>query len=500
MSGTVRGAGWHGSGKVGRDSARRGRWTALGAPLTAEAMNLLDATIVQVAGPTMHADLRGPVSDIQWFGTAYTLPFAVLLITGGRLGDILGRRRVFRIGVAGFLLGSVACALAPTAGALIAFRAVQGGAAALVVPQTIGLIRAMFAGAELPRALGCIGPVMGLAAVLGPVLGGVLTHADLFGSSWHAVFLVNVPLAAAVLAVAPAMPEDRAPHRPGLDPVGTLLAAAAVGLVVYPLVGPGAGGAARWASVASGLLVGVGFAVHQRAAAPTGRRPLVESSLFARRTFPAALVTSALFFAVSTGMTLVVVLQMRLGQGADVRTAGLTLLPWSAGMGVASWVAGRLLVPRLGHRLMYGGLGLVLAGLAGCAAVYGGLYGSTPGRPPVALLAALGLVGVGVGLFTSASFTAALAVVRPTEVGSAAGLLNAVQQTGATLGVTVLGSIYLGVSAGAGSVSPGAVTPGAVTSGAAHGAQVAVLTAAGLVVATLAGSALMREPHRGRLP
>jgi MFS family permease len=217
----------------------RWRWIGLAAVLTAEAMNLLDATIVQVAAPAMRAGLGGSATDLQWFSAAYTLPFAVLLITGGRLGDIAGRRRVFRIGVAVFLLASLACAFAPAAGTLTAFRVVQGAAAAAVIPQTIGLIKAMFDGDEVARALGTIGSVMGLAGVAGPVLGGVLTHADLFGSSWRAVFLVNAPLGVAVLALTNRIHEDRAPRRPGLDPPGTALVIIAATLIVYPLIGGG---------------------------------------------------------------------------------------------------------------------------------------------------------------------------------------------------------------------------------------------------------------------
>src|SRR5690348_8253837 len=135
-------------------TAVRVRWAGLLALLLAEAMNLLDATIVQVAGPAIHADLGGSRSDIQWYSAAYTLPFAMLLITGGRLGDRFGRRRVFRLGVLGFLLASLGCALAPSAAVLIALRAVQGAAAALVIPQTFGLIKAMFTGPSVARALG----------------------------------------------------------------------------------------------------------------------------------------------------------------------------------------------------------------------------------------------------------------------------------------------------------------------------------------------------------
>ena len=461
----------------------RWRWVGLTALLVAEAMNLLDSTIVQVAGPAIHQDLGGPVSDIQWFSAAYTLAFALLLITGGRLGDIAGRKRVFRIGVTGFMLASLACALAPSAGMLIGFRVAQGAAAAVVIPQTFGLIRAMFDGDETAKALGSIGPVMGLAAICGPVLGGVLTHADLFGSSWRAVFLVNLPLAAAVLAVAPTLAEDRAPRRPGLDLAGTALAMAGTGLVVYPLIqaDPGHRPPWSWPAIALGLVVLLGFGVHQRRAARTGRRPLVEPSLFASRMFPAALVTSTLFFAVMNGLMLTVVLHTQLGLGADTLTAGLTLLPWSVGLGLSSWIAGAYLVPRYGSRVMYAGISLLLTGVLAAIAAY---HASDPTASPRLLPAALAIAGLGTGLFTTPFFTAALRPVSPQETGSAAGLLNAVQQLGGTLGVAVLGSVYLtGARSGAYTDARSAV-------------QHAFWVAAALLVATAASAALMAVPRR----
>lgn len=427
----------------------RWRWPALTALLLGEAMNLLDATVVQVAAPRIHADLGGSVSNVQWFTTAYTLPFAVLLITGGRLGDIAGRKRLFVCGVTGFMVASVACAAAPSVGLLIAFRVVQGAAAALVIPQAIGLIKAMFTGPEMSKALGSIGPVMGLAAVCGPVLGGVLTHADLFGSSWRAVFLVNVPISLLVLAISPMLLENRAPKRPTLDVTGTLLATAGTGLLVHPLIGadltalPGR----SWASLAAGLcLMGV-FAVHQRAVAAAGRSPLVEPSLFAHRGFPAALLTSTFFFAVTNGLLTVVVLHLQLGLDVGVLESGLTLAPWSVGLAVASWVAGAHLVKRYGHRVMFLGLAVLLAGAVIAIAVY---HAADPHHCPTPLLFALGVVGVGAGLFSPAFFTLALAPLRAQEIGSAAGLLNAVQQLGATLGVAILGSVYLNGTDGEG--------------------------------------------------
>ncbi len=413
------------------------RWPALAVLLAAEAMNILDGTVTQIAAPAIHADLGGPASDLQWFSAAYTLPFAVLLITGGRLGDRFGRRRLFLTGVAGFALTSLCCVLAPDATVLIAARVVQGAAAALVIPQTIGLIRAMFDGPQLAVALGWNGPVVGLSAVTGPVLGAALT--DVW--TWRAVFLVNVPVSVAILAFRRLLPEDRAAHPVKLDLPGTGLAAVGAGLVVHPLITRW-----HWAEFAAGVAVLLVFWLHQR-----GRRhPLVEPSLFADRGFPAALVTSTLFFAVMTGLQLVVVLHLQLDEGKSVLATGLTLLPWSGGLAVSSFVAGRWLMSRLGTKIAYAGLALLLADLAVGWTSLGGL--------------ALG--GVGIGLFTVPFFTTALSRVRPHETGSAAGLLNAVQQLGATLGTAVLGSAFL------------------------HDYPVGWL-AAGLVVATTATTALM---------
>ncbi|MET9260238.1 MFS transporter [Amycolatopsis sp. NPDC004079] len=389
------------------------RWTALAVLLVAEAMNLLDTTIVQVAAPAVHAELGGAIS---FYTVGYTLPFALLLITGGRLGDILGRRRTFQFGMAGFVLASALCAAAATPGFLLVFRALQGASAALVIPQTIGLIRVLFDGAARARALGMIGPVMGLAAVSGPVLGGLLTDAW----TWRSVFLVNVPLGLAVLAASGLLTEDRSAARPRLDLLGTALVVVGAGLVVYPLL-------TRWNGylVSAGVVVLVVFAVQQRF-----RGGLIERGLFRGLGFPAGLATSVLFFAVMTGLTQVVVLFLQLTQHADARTAGLSLLPWSCGLAVSSFAAGRWLVPRYGSRILFAGLGFLAVGIAGIAV----------GWP---LLLSLAIAGTGTGLFTVPFFTAALALVRPSETGSAAGLLNAVQQLGGTVGVAVLTAVFL---------------------------------------------------------
>ncbi|WP_433442889.1 MFS transporter [Nonomuraea sp. CA-141351] len=457
--------------------AYRWRWLALVTLLIAEAMNLLDATIVTVAAPVIHNDLGGAGSDIQWFSAAYTLPFAVLLIPGGRLGDLAGRKRMFAAGVAAFALASVMCACATGPGMLISTRALQGAAAALIIPQTIGLIRAMFDGAELARAMGSIGPVMGLAAICGPVLGAVLTHADLFGASWRAAFLVNIPLAAVVLATVPALRESRSSRPVRLDLSGTGLAMLGTGLVVYPLIQGNTAGwpAWTWAALGAGVVVLAAFGRQQRRRARRGRGSLIEPSLFRGRAFPAALATSTLFFAAVNGLTVVIVLQVQLGQGGDVLNAGLTLLPWSVAMAVASWVCGTRLYPRYGARVMFAGLAALLAGvICAIAAYHAALAWPLP--------AALALGGLGNGLFTVPFFTTALSRVRPHETGSAAGLLNAVQQFGATLGVAVLGTAFLHVFTRA-NIAPGTA--------ALDAAEAAFWIAAALIVATAVTAALM---------
>ena len=181
-------------------SAHPKRWLILFVILGAECMDLLDGTVVNVAAPTINRDLHSSSTALQWIVGGYALALAVGLLIGGRLGDIAGRRRMFMIGVTGFTLASLACGLAPSTGVLIAARLIQGVAGAMMLPQGLGIIREVFPAQELPKAFGVFGPVMGSAAMIGPILGGGLIALNLFGSGWRMVFLINLPVGIAALA------------------------------------------------------------------------------------------------------------------------------------------------------------------------------------------------------------------------------------------------------------------------------------------------------------
>src|SRR3954453_21840804 len=190
--------------------AYRFRWIVLAVVLVAEIMDLLDSTVITIAAPTVRADLGGGTATMQWWAAGYTLAFGVFLIVGGRLGDMFGRRRLFVIGISGFTLASAACALAPSPDVLIVTRVLQGGFGALLIPQGLGVIKNVFPPKEMGGAFAAFGPVMGLAAIAGPILAGWLTEADLLGTGWRMIFLLNVPLGLiGLIGALRFMPESR---------------------------------------------------------------------------------------------------------------------------------------------------------------------------------------------------------------------------------------------------------------------------------------------------
>jgi EmrB/QacA subfamily drug resistance transporter len=420
------------------------RWAILALILAVECMDLLDGTIVNVAAPSIRTSLHASLSALQWIAGGYALTFAVGLVTGGRLGDIFGRRRLFLLGVAGFTVSSALCGVAASPAMLIGFRLVQGAFAALMIPQGFGILRQVFPPHEIGKAFGLFGPVIGLSAVLGPVIGGLLVD----GPGWRSIFLVNVPLGLVALAgsagllgrVGPVKAEER----PTLDLKGAALVSVAAGLLVYPLIQGRESGWPAWtfASIAASALALVAFVVLERRRERTGVSPLVTMSLFHKRAFSAGLVTALVFFAGMIGLMLTFTLYLQLGQGFSPIDAGLALVPWSLGTAVGAGLGAGFLGPRLGRPTLHGGLVVMLAGVLGMLAV---VHSGGADVSAWALAAPEMAAGVGMGAMLAPLFDFVLAGVADHEVGSASGVLNAMQQLGGAIGIAVLGTVFFSI-------------------------------------------------------
>ncbi|MBL7257401.1 MFS transporter [Paractinoplanes lichenicola] len=426
----------------------RWRWVALFVILTVEVMDLLDALVTNIAGPAIRSELGGSISLIQWLGAAYTLAMAIGLLTGGRLGDIFGRRRLFLIGATGFTLASLACGLAQTPGQLIAGRAVQGLFGAVMLPQGLGMIKQMFTPAEQAKAFGAFGPVMGLSSVGGPILAGWLVDADFFGSGWRMIFFINLPLGLfAVLGALKFLPEFKSARAPRLDWLGVVLAAVGAFLLLFPLVQGRELDWPVWCFVllAAGLVIFGLFAVYEGRRDRRGLDPLVTPSLFRKRAFSGGLAVGMVFFAALIGTGLVFTFYLQIGLGYSPLKAGLTTLPQALGTVAGFVAAGSGLSERFGRKLLLTGTGVMMAGTAGfMLTVWQAGSAITPWR----LAPALVLIGAGMGLAMAPFFNIVLAGVDDEETGSASGALTSVQQLGGAFGIAVLGTIFFALLPG----------------------------------------------------
>jgi len=413
------------------------RWVVAAVVLAANVMDLLDATIVNVAGPSIHRDLGGGASTIQWLSAGYTLAFAVLLIAGARLGDILGRRRLFLAGSAGFTLFSAACALAPTVGVLIALRALQGASGALMIPQGFGLMKQVFTDeAEMGKAFGLFGPATGVPMLVAPIVAGALIDANLWGTGWRMVFLINVPIGVMALALAIRSLPRGATH-PGvkLDFGGVWLVGLALVAIIYPLIQGRTDGWPVWsfAMLAAGVTLFVVFLFHER----RSHNPLIEPTLLTNRTYLSGIAVVLALFGAFGGLLLCVSLFGQLGEGWSPIHAALTLTPMVVGL-ILGMVGSSAVVKRLGRHLLHIGILLIAAGAVGVAVVLIGARSASTWD----LVPGLFFAGAGVGASIGQLFQIILTSVTMDEVGSASGVLEAVQQLSTALGVAVLGTIF----------------------------------------------------------
>jgi EmrB/QacA subfamily drug resistance transporter len=446
-------------------------------------MTALDNLVVGVALPSIRADLGGSLESLEWTVNAYTLSFAVLLITGAALGDRFGRKRMFLIGLGVFTLASAAAALAPSIDALVAARAVQGAGAAMVAPLTLTLLSEAVPAERRNAALGIWAGVSGLGVALGPVVGGAVVQ----GISWHWIFWLNVPIGAALVPLALArLTESRGPSKT-LDLPGLLLAGAGLFGLTFGIVRSQALG---WtsttvtSSIAAGVVLLAAFVGWELRA----RAPMLPMTFFRSRGFSATNGVSFAMFFGSFGAVFLLSQFFQTAGGLDPLAAGIRTLPWTAAPMIVSPLAG-LLIDRIGARpLMAMGMALQGTALAWLALV------QEPTTPYGQLIVPLALGGIGMALVFAPSASAVLASVRPDQAGQASGATNAIREIGGVMGVAVLATVFAGNGSFA---TPQAFTDGLVS---ALPIGAAVLFAGALVALAIPGRRAVTQPAGEPVP
>ncbi|NSC24996.1 MFS transporter [Streptomyces albus subsp. chlorinus] len=432
--------------------AGRAQWAALAVVLLGAFMGFLDIFVVNVANPAIQRELNASFAEIGLVPAGYTLAYAVGLVTGGRLGDLYGRRRIFLSGVAAFAATSLLCACATTPAFLIGARVAQGLAAALMLPQVLALLQATFRREEeRARALGLYGAVVGAGVVAGQVVGGLLLAWDVAGLGWRAVFLVNVPLCAATFAGALVLvgEADREGARPALDLAGAALLGAGLFGLLHPLVVGGEGG---WTAplvvetCAAAVLLGL-FVLWERRVARAGGAPLLPPRLFAQRGFSLGLPTALLFYGSNGAFVFLLAFHLQQALSFSPWQSAALFTPMALCTSVAAIVCGKL-VARWGGRVVPWGALVTGAGLLAVWATTA-TQEAAPGRA-LLLLPGLVLYGLGGGVVATSLLGLALAEVAPQDAGAASGgLLTAVQASEAA-GVAGIGALFSAISASTG--------------------------------------------------
>ncbi|MEV0196699.1 DHA2 family efflux MFS transporter permease subunit [Nonomuraea sp. NPDC050691] len=411
--------------------------------LLASFMDLLDVTIVNITLPSVRTELNASPAHLQWMLTGYTLAFALGIITGARLGDLYGYKRVFLTGIAGFTAASALCGAAPTAEVLVCARIVQGLFAAVMVPQVLSQIQLMYAPHERGGAMAAFSSLSGLAAATGPILGAVLLQADWFGQGWRTVFWINIPVGIlAFLTAAAVLPEARSTTRPRLDLTGVLISSAGLILILYPLI---KGSEERpwplWAYVSMilGVIVLAGFVRHQRRLSGRGKSPLIEVGLLRMRSVGGGLLTQFLFFLPVMGFFLTFMQLLQPGLGMTPMSSGLTILPWPIATTIAAGLGAAVLLPRLGRITVQIGLVVLALGFALLALTAGS---ATPGTNWLDFLPGVVVGGLGMGLTVAPLAQLTLEKIPTRHAASGSGLFNTIAQLGASVGVALFGTVF----------------------------------------------------------
>lgn len=429
------------------------RWIALATLLIAGFMNLIDITIVNVALPSIEAGLGANSSQIEWVVAGYVLAFALGLLPLGRLGDILGRRKIFLAGVASFSVLSALCGLAPNIETLVVARVLQGFAGAMMMPQVMAITQNIFPPEERAKAFSMFGLSISLAAVTGPLIGGLLVTADIYGSGWRPIFLINVPIGIVAVAAGLRLIPPIAPHR-GLrnDVLGIILAAASVFLLIFPLVEGRSYGWPVWsfAMMAAALPAAFLFVLWERMRARADKSQLLPVSLMINRNYLTGVLVILAFFSGIPGFFMILALFLQQGFGFSPLLSGLTTIPFPLGVMSASFVAGRMGARWLKPRLVIGAL-LVTTGMVLTREV---VLAVTDSIDPLIFAAPLFIAGLGMGTTIAVLFQAVLSTVPGRDTGSGSGALQAFQQMGGAIGLALIGQVFFSILAAGGQPGP----------------------------------------------
>lgn len=407
-------------------------------------MDLLDSTIVNIAIPSIQANLGASYATIQWLVAGYSLTFALLLITGGRMGDVFGYKKTFLWGVAGFTIASLLSGIAPTPAFLVAARLLQGSMAALMVPQVMSLMQVIFKPHERSSVMGMFGMLGGLSASLGPIVGGLLIKANLFGWDWRPIFLINLPVGIfAIIAGMRFLPDGKSEHPLHIDIKGTLMVIVALSLLVFPLIEGRDLDWPLWTLIMLGAAIPAlwFFGWYENRKHKRDQSALIVPSLFKVRSFVSGLGLNILVESAMIGFFLTFTLVLQIGLGYSPIKAALTGIPTAVGMTIGFAVLGNKLIPKMGRYVIGLGSGIFATGLIYLTWLFSHYALATH---PWQCIPGLFLIGIGLSLIMAPIFSAALQDVDTSHAGSASGILNAVQQVGAAIGIAIIGVIFFG--------------------------------------------------------
>ncbi len=437
-------------------------------------MDILDTMIINIAIPSIQSDLQASSSAVEWTVNAYILGMALIIITGGRLGDILGRKKMFMLGIAGFTIFSAFSGLAATIDILIFSRAMQGIMAAIMIPQVLSYIQVLFAPKERAGALGAYGGVSAFATVGGPMLAAFLIKLDLFGLGWRTIFLMNIPVEVFIfIAAALLLTESKSINPLRVDIPGMFMATASLIMLLYPLIQGNSLGWPVWTyiSIVASIIVGILFIAYEKHRTKLNQSPLIALNLFQFKSFIGGVSVSTFIMIAMSGYFLVFTFYLQMGLHFTPLRAALAALPFSVMVPAMTGFSVTKLAPKHGRKVVVVGLILIAFGLAGVEFV---MHGAGASLSNWQLLPVLLTAGAGMGMVVAPLIDFSISEVPGQDAGSASGILNMMQQVGNSIGIAIVGTIFFN-----------SIGSSFEINGFAMGLRYAIWSAVGILIATI---------------